>query len=206
MSAATGCPTGRCTRRAARGARPSRSGDLMRLAGERPAVDRRTFNDGDEDRHRGGGCHHRPACGVGPDCCSVDLRSGSDQRHDRFLGPETGVPALCPRSYDRAKPTPLVISMHGGAMWPAAQMGIGQWNRIADEHGAIVSSVQEAAVRALETRHLRRLSRRDQQAFVRALMHPNAPSQRLRAAWSRHASSDQGPSARGGRAKARRAR
>ena len=43
-----------------------------------------------------------------------------------------------PRSYDRAKPTPLVISMHGGAMWPAAQMGISQWNRVADEHGFIV--------------------------------------------------------------------
>ena len=26
-----------------------------------------------------------------------------------------------PRSYDRSKPTPLVISMHGGSLWPAAQ-------------------------------------------------------------------------------------
>src|SRR5438034_5245238 len=43
-----------------------------------------------------------------------------------------------PRSYDRAKPTPLVISMHGGALWPAAQKGISQWNRVADEHGLIV--------------------------------------------------------------------
>src|SRR5213592_2325555 len=43
-----------------------------------------------------------------------------------------------PRSYDRAKPTPLVISMHGGALWPAAQKGISQWNRVADEHGFIV--------------------------------------------------------------------
>ena len=43
-----------------------------------------------------------------------------------------------PRSYDRAKPTPLVISMHGGAMWPAAQMETSQWNKVADEHGFIV--------------------------------------------------------------------
>jgi polyhydroxybutyrate depolymerase len=43
-----------------------------------------------------------------------------------------------PRSYDRTRPTPLVISMHGGAMWPAAQQETSQWNRVADEHGFIV--------------------------------------------------------------------
>lgn len=43
-----------------------------------------------------------------------------------------------PRSYDRTSPTPLVISMHGGAMWPAAQKETTQWNRVADEHGFIV--------------------------------------------------------------------
>ena len=43
-----------------------------------------------------------------------------------------------PRSYDRAKPTPLVISMHGKTLWPAAQMEISQWNRVAEEHGFIV--------------------------------------------------------------------
>lgn len=43
-----------------------------------------------------------------------------------------------PRSVDRTKPTPLVISMHGGAMWPAAQMQTSLWNRTADEHGFIV--------------------------------------------------------------------
>ena len=43
-----------------------------------------------------------------------------------------------PRSYDRAKPTPLVISMHGGAMWPAAQMDIDRWDRVADAHGFLV--------------------------------------------------------------------
>ena len=43
-----------------------------------------------------------------------------------------------PRSYDRSRPTPLVISLHGGAMWPVAQMETSQWNRVADEHGFIV--------------------------------------------------------------------
>ena len=43
-----------------------------------------------------------------------------------------------PTSYDRTRPTALVISMHGGAMWPAAQMETSQWNRVADEHGFIV--------------------------------------------------------------------
>jgi polyhydroxybutyrate depolymerase len=43
-----------------------------------------------------------------------------------------------PRSYDRTKPTPLVISMHGAAAWPAQQMNLSRWNRLADEHGFIV--------------------------------------------------------------------
>jgi polyhydroxybutyrate depolymerase len=43
-----------------------------------------------------------------------------------------------PRSYDRTRPTPLVISMHGAGMWPVAQMETSQWNRVADEHGFIV--------------------------------------------------------------------
>jgi polyhydroxybutyrate depolymerase len=43
-----------------------------------------------------------------------------------------------PRSYDPAKATPLVISMHGGALWPAAQRDISLWNPVADRHGFIV--------------------------------------------------------------------
>lgn len=43
-----------------------------------------------------------------------------------------------PPNYDAAKPTPLVISMHGGAMWPAAQMRTSQWNRVADAEGFVV--------------------------------------------------------------------
>ncbi len=43
-----------------------------------------------------------------------------------------------PRSYDRSKPTPLVISLHGAGMWGAAQKETSQWNRVADEQGFIV--------------------------------------------------------------------
>src|SRR5258708_761875 len=43
-----------------------------------------------------------------------------------------------PRSYDRSKPTALVISLHGAGLWGAAQKETSQWNRVADEHGFIV--------------------------------------------------------------------
>ncbi len=43
-----------------------------------------------------------------------------------------------PKSYDRTKPTALVISMHGAAGWPAQQMNLSQWNRLADSQGIIV--------------------------------------------------------------------
>ena len=43
-----------------------------------------------------------------------------------------------PASYDPTKPTALVISLHGGGMWGAAQRETSQWNRVADQHGFIV--------------------------------------------------------------------
>ncbi len=43
-----------------------------------------------------------------------------------------------PRSYDRTKPTPLVISMHAAMNWPAYQMKITQWNSAAEKNGFIV--------------------------------------------------------------------
>ena len=42
-----------------------------------------------------------------------------------------------PKSYDRSRPTPLVISMHAAAMWPAAQMETSQWNKVAESEGFI---------------------------------------------------------------------
>lgn len=43
-----------------------------------------------------------------------------------------------PPNYDGTQPTPLVISMHGAGLWPAAQQDISQWNRVADREGFIV--------------------------------------------------------------------
>jgi polyhydroxybutyrate depolymerase len=43
-----------------------------------------------------------------------------------------------PKSYDGAKPTPLVISLHAAALWPAHQVNLSRWNRLADEQGFIV--------------------------------------------------------------------
>lgn len=43
-----------------------------------------------------------------------------------------------PKTYDRSKAAPLVISMHPGASWPAAEMHISGWNEVAEQHGFIV--------------------------------------------------------------------
>jgi polyhydroxybutyrate depolymerase len=43
-----------------------------------------------------------------------------------------------PSSYDRTRPTPLVISLHGAALWGAAQKETSQWNRVAEREGFLV--------------------------------------------------------------------
>jgi len=43
-----------------------------------------------------------------------------------------------PKTYDRSKATPLVISFHPGATWPAVEMHLSRWNDLAEEHGFIV--------------------------------------------------------------------
>jgi polyhydroxybutyrate depolymerase len=43
-----------------------------------------------------------------------------------------------PESYDAARATPLVISMHGTGLWPAGQSAMSGWNAVADEEGFIV--------------------------------------------------------------------
>ncbi len=43
-----------------------------------------------------------------------------------------------PKSYDRSRRTPLIISLHGGALWPAAEKAISRWNDVADEQGFLV--------------------------------------------------------------------
>jgi polyhydroxybutyrate depolymerase len=44
-----------------------------------------------------------------------------------------------PKTYDRTKPTPLVISLHAAALRPAAEMEISRWNELADQFGFIVA-------------------------------------------------------------------
>jgi len=43
-----------------------------------------------------------------------------------------------PKTYDRSKPTPLVISIHPAATWPAFEMNISHWNDLADQNGFLV--------------------------------------------------------------------
>ena len=43
-----------------------------------------------------------------------------------------------PPSYDPSTPTPLVITIHGFAQWPANQRDVSRWNAVADEYGFIV--------------------------------------------------------------------
>ena len=53
-------------------------------------------------------------------------------------GEEREYTLYVPASYDRSRPTPLVISIHGAGMWPASHQATSQWNRVADQHGFIV--------------------------------------------------------------------
>ena len=43
-----------------------------------------------------------------------------------------------PSSYDRARPAPLVISMHGAGGWPVQQMNMTRWNRLAESERFLV--------------------------------------------------------------------
>lgn len=43
-----------------------------------------------------------------------------------------------PAGYDPSVPTPLVISIHGFAEWPAHQMKLSRWNDLADQENIIV--------------------------------------------------------------------
>lgn len=44
-----------------------------------------------------------------------------------------------PRGYNANTPTPLVITVHGASLWPAAQERLSQWDRVADREGFIVA-------------------------------------------------------------------
>jgi len=62
-------------------------------------------------------------------------------RSDSFLvssGVEREYIVYVPKSYDRAKPAPLVISLHGAGGWPRQQMKLSGWNELADHEGFLV--------------------------------------------------------------------
>lgn len=56
------------------------------------------------------------------------ISSGVTRRYELYVPP----------GRDRAKPAPLVISIHPAATWPRLQMHMSRWNQLADEHGFIV--------------------------------------------------------------------
>jgi polyhydroxybutyrate depolymerase len=43
-----------------------------------------------------------------------------------------------PDGHDPAHATPLVVSLHGAAHWPAGQSQVSRWNEVADEHRFLV--------------------------------------------------------------------
>lgn len=43
-----------------------------------------------------------------------------------------------PQSYSAARPSPLIISLHGAGAWPAQQRNLTHWNQLADEFGFLV--------------------------------------------------------------------
>jgi len=47
-----------------------------------------------------------------------------------------------PKRYHRAKPAPLVITLHTSMSWDSSAMAISQWNSLADENGFIVVYAQ----------------------------------------------------------------
>lgn len=58
-----------------------------------------------------------------------------------------------PASYDRTRPTPLIISLHGAAIWGAVQRDISRWNDVADREGLIVVYPSGAGRRGVRVWH-----------------------------------------------------
>lgn len=54
-----------------------------------------------------------------------------------------------PAGYDARRTWPLVISMHGAALWGAVQRDVSRWNEVADREGIVVVYPSGAAGRGL---------------------------------------------------------
>ena len=78
-----------------------------------------------------------------------------------------------PKSYDPAKPTPLVISMHGGAGWPAMQRDTSRWDTLADSQGFIVVYPSGMSGRGPRAWHMNRSGPREgRQVHLGSDRHP----------------------------------
>jgi polyhydroxybutyrate depolymerase len=75
-----------------------------------------------------------------------------------------------PRTYDRTKPTPLVISMHGGAGWPAMQKETSRWNTLADSQGFIVVYPSGISGRGPRAWHMKPSGRAKDVRFISELI------------------------------------
>jgi polyhydroxybutyrate depolymerase len=70
---------------------------------------------------------------------SVSYHAANRSNHTLIVsGSEREYLLYVPPGYDPAKPTPLIISLHGAGLWGAAQREISQWNRVADRAGLLV--------------------------------------------------------------------
>jgi polyhydroxybutyrate depolymerase len=58
-----------------------------------------------------------------------------------------------PKRYDRSKPTPLIVSLHGAGVWGAVQRDMSRWNDVADREGLIVVYPSGAGGRGVSVWH-----------------------------------------------------
>jgi polyhydroxybutyrate depolymerase len=65
--------------------------------------------------------------------------SNADNRTLIVQGVKRGYVLYVPKTYDRRKPTPLILSFHGAGLWGAAQRDISRLNVAADRYGFIVA-------------------------------------------------------------------
>jgi polyhydroxybutyrate depolymerase len=67
-------------------------------------------------------------CAVADKTNGTIVSSGATRRYLLYV----------PKTYDRSKPSPLVISIHPAATWPAVEMATSRWNDLAEQHRFIV--------------------------------------------------------------------
>ena len=54
-------------------------------------------------------------------------------------GVEREILLVVPDDLDPAMPVPLVVTFHGGGLWPAAQRELDGWHELAEEHGFLLA-------------------------------------------------------------------